>query len=127
MDAYNEEEVPTAQGKTETRVVLRLHPALAPVKVAILPLSRNEALGPLTKNIYDSLLAYGRWPVEYDDTQSIGRRYRRFDEIGTPYCVTDDFQSLEDGQVTIRERDSMEQERIPIEGLAERIQQKLEN
>ena len=126
MDAYTEEEVPTAQGKTETRVLLKLHPALAPVKAAVLPLSRNEALAPLSREVYASLVALGRWPVEYDDAQSIGRRYRRFDEVGTPYCVTVDFQSLEDRQVTVRERDSMAQERVPIEGLAERLRERLE-
>jgi glycyl-tRNA synthetase len=126
MDAYTEEEAPTAQGKTEKRVVLKLHPALAPVKAAVLPLSRNEKLAPLAQEVYASLKALGRWPVEYDDAQSIGRRYRRFDEVGTPYCVTVDFQSLEDRQVTVRERDSMQQERVPIAGLGERLQEKLE-
>ena len=127
MDAYTQEEVPTARGKMESRVLLKLHPALAPVKVAVLPLSRNAALAPLSRQVYASLVALGPWPVEYDDAQSIGRRYRRFDEVGAPFCVTVDFQSLEDGQVTVRERDSMEQQRFPIEGLGERLRERVES
>ena len=109
-DAYDEE-----QDKDEVRVVLRLHPALAPIKVAILPLSRNEKLLPLSKEIYTDLRRY--WMVQYDNAQSIGRRYRRQDEIGTPLCVTIDFDSLEDNAVTIRERDSMRQIRVPVKEL----------
>jgi glycyl-tRNA synthetase len=109
-NAYAEE-----PDKDEVRVVLHLHPALAPVKVAILPLSRKETLAPMAKQIYSELR--GTWATNYDDTQSIGRRYRRQDEIGTPYCVTVDFQSLEDKQVTVRDRDSMAQIRIPIAAL----------
>ena len=109
-DAYDEE-----PDKSEIRVLLHLHPILAPIKVAILPLSRKEPLVTAAKVIYAELRQC--WMVQYDDTQSIGRRYRRQDEIGTPFCVTIDFQSLEDKQVTIRERDSMEQIRVPIEGL----------
>ena len=109
-DAYDEE-----QDKDEVRVVLRLHPALAPIKVAILPLSRNEKLLPLSQEIYTDLRRY--WMVQYDNAQSIGRRYRRQDEIGTPLCVTIDFDSLEDNAVTIRERDSMRQIRVPVKEL----------
>ncbi|MGB2583181.1 MAG: glycine--tRNA ligase [Dehalococcoidia bacterium] len=109
-DAYDEE-----QDKDEVRVVLRLHPALAPIKVAILPLSRNEKLLPLSKEIYTDLRRY--WMVQYDNSQAIGRRYRRQDEIGTPLCVTIDFDSLEDNAVTIRERDSMRQIRVPVKEL----------
>ena len=126
MDAYTEEEAPTAQGKTEKRVVLKLHPAIAPVKVAVLPLSRNQALAPLSRQVYSSLTAPGRWPVEFDDAQSIGRRYRRFDEVGTPLCVTVDFQSLEDQQVTVRDRDTMHQDRVPIDGLDQHLQHRLD-
>jgi glycyl-tRNA synthetase len=126
MDAYREEEAPNAQGKMEKRVLLKLHPALAPVKVAVLPLSRNEALAPLSRQVYASLKAPGRWHVEFDDAQSIGRRYRRFDEVGTPYCVTIDFDSLEDKQVTVRHRDTMEQDRVPIDGLVGWLAEKLE-
>jgi glycyl-tRNA synthetase len=110
IDAYDEEEV-----KGEKRVILRIKPALAPIKVAVLPLSRNEKLMPLSKEVYNEVR--GHFVTQYDDSQSIGRRYRRQDEIGTPLCVTIDFQSLEDKQVTIRERDSMEQIRVPIADL----------
>jgi len=120
LDAYDEE---LAQG--ETRVVLHLHPALAPVKVAVLPLSRNEKLVPLAKEVNSELRRH--FVVQYDDAQSIGRRYRRQDEIGTPLCVTIDFQSLEDQQVTIRERDTMAQIRLPIKDLVETLQAKLGN
>ena len=111
-DAYAEE----LDDKGDLRVVLHFHPALAPIKVAMLPLSRNEKLVPLAKEVYENLRRH--WMVQYDDAQSIGRRYRRQDEIGTPFCVTVDFQSLEDNQVTIRDRDSMRQIRVPIAGLS---------
>jgi glycyl-tRNA synthetase len=95
--------------------VLRLHPRLAPYKVAVLPLSKKDTLSPLARDIFRTLS--DRWYVEYDDTQSIGRRYRRQDEIGTPLCVTVDFDSLEDKAVTIRERDTTTQVRVPIDSL----------
>jgi glycyl-tRNA synthetase len=117
-DAYDEE-----PDKDEIRVVLRLHPALAPIKVAVLPLSRREPLVKLAKEIHADLRLC--WVTGYDDAQSIGRRYRRQDEIGTPYCVTIDFQSLEDNQVTIRERDSMNQIRVPIPTLVGTLTAKL--
>jgi glycyl-tRNA synthetase len=119
VDAYEEE-----AGEKETRVVLHIKPDLAPVKVAILPLSRNEKLLPMSKQISASLKPH--FMTQYDDAQSIGRRYRRQDEIGTPYCVTIDFQSLEDNQVTIRERDSMQQVRIPVEELLDTLKSKFE-
>jgi len=109
-DAYDEE-----PDKDEIRVLLRLHPSLAPIKVAVLPLSRREKLVEVAKQIHADLRQC--WTAGYDDAQSIGRRYRRQDEIGTPFCVTIDFQSLEDEQVTIRERDSMNQIRVPINEL----------
>ena len=102
---------------------MRLHYALAPIKVAVLPLSRNEKLLPISREIHNSLR--NCWMVQYDDAQSIGRRYRRQDEIGTPFCVTIDFQSLEDKQVTIRERDKMRQIRVPIEVLKSTLDAKL--
>ncbi len=117
-DAYDEE-----QDKEGIRVVLRLHAALAPIKVAVLPLSRNEALLPLSGEVYADLRRC--WMAQYDDAQSIGRRYRRQDEIGTPFCVTIDFQSLEDKQVTIRERDTMRQIRVPLEALQSALHAKL--
>ncbi len=118
VNAYAEE-----PDKEEIRVVLHLHPALAPMKVAVLPLSRKETLQPMSRNIYAELRQ--NWMCAYDDAQSIGRRYRRQDEIGTPYCVTIDFQSLEDNQVTVRDRDSMTQMRIPIGTLKATLAAKL--
>jgi glycyl-tRNA synthetase len=117
-DAYDEDVV-----EGEVRVILRLHPALAPIKVAVLPLSRNERLVPLARQVYAELRKL--WMTQYDDAQSIGRRYRRQDEIGTPFCITIDFQSLEDNQVTIRERDTMRQIRVPFEVLANTLDAKL--
>jgi glycyl-tRNA synthetase len=109
--------------KDEIRTVLKLHPSLAPYKVAILPLSKKENLVKVAKEVHNSLRQ--QWITTYDDTQSIGRRYRRQDEIGTPYCVTVDFDSLEDNQVTVRDRDSMKQIRIPISELVKTISAKL--
>ena len=126
VDSYVEEEVPAANDKTETRVVLRLHKDLAPVKVAVLPLSRNEKLTPTGQEVY-ALLRKGLRDclVQFDDAQSIGRRYRRQDEIGTPYCVTIDFDTLEDRAVTIRDRDSMAQERVAITELLSTLRERL--
>ena len=118
IDAYTEEEV-----NGESRVVLKLDPRLAPVKVAVLPLSKKPDLVETTKKVADSLR--GRWQIEVDVTQSIGRRYRRQDEIGTPYCVTVDFESLEDHQVTVRDRDTMAQDRISIDKLSSYLDDKL--
>ena len=119
VEAYTEEEAPTASGGTQKRTVLKLHPAIAPVKVAILPLSRNERLVPRAREVYDTVRSSGAVDgfVQYDDAQSIGRRYRRQDEIGTPLCITVDFDSLDDNAVTVRDRDTMEQVRIPIASL----------
>ena len=119
-DAYDEEVVDEAKG--DTRVVLRLHPALAPVKAAILPLSKK--LGEQATEVYTALSK--KFSVDYDDAGSIGKRYRRQDEIGTPFCITYDFDSLEDKCVTVRERDTMQQIRMPIEKLGEYIESKLE-
>jgi glycyl-tRNA synthetase len=115
LDAYHEDEAPDAKGKLEKRTVLRLDPRLAPVKVAVLPLSRNADLSPKAKDIAAQLRK--RWTTDFDDAQAIGRRYRRQDEIGTPYCVTVDFDTLEDQAVTVRDRDSMIQERVGIDAL----------
>ncbi len=119
IDAYAEEEV-----RGEKRVVLRLKPELAPVKVAVLPLSRNEQLVPPARRVWDLLRPH--FMTQYDDAQSIGRRYRRQDEIGTPFGVTIDFETLQDEAVTIRERDSMEQTRVPIAKLVAVIRDKLD-
>lgn len=108
-EAYDEETI----GEGDVRTVLHLHPALAPVKVAVLPLSKK--LSEKAEELYKMLAEH--YNVEYDDTGSIGKRYRRQDEIGTPFCVTVDFDTLEDQCITIRHRDSMEQERLPIDGL----------
>ncbi|MEX2237250.1 MAG: glycine--tRNA ligase [Dehalococcoidia bacterium] len=118
LDTYTEEEV-----KGEKRALLRLHPAIAPYKVAVLPLSRNEKLTPLAKEV--GAVVRGQFMSTYDDAQSIGRRYRRQDEIGTPYCVTVDFDSLDDNAVTIRERDSMEQTRVPLPELVDTLRVRL--
>jgi glycyl-tRNA synthetase len=112
IDAYAEEEAPNTKGGVDTRVVLRLDQRLAPVKVAVLPLSRHADLSPKAKALADELR--GAWNIDFDDAQSIGRRYRRQDEIGTPYCVTVDFDTLDDDAVTVRERDSMDQKRVGI-------------
>jgi len=152
-EAYTEEEAPTAKGQqsavssqpsadsqrqiaksrgqmadsgepeTETRVVLRFPKWLAPVKVAILPLSKKEELQKVARPIYEDLLK--DFVCEYDETQSIGKRYRRQDEIGTPFCVTVDFDSLEDKKVTVRDRDTMAQERVAIAELKDYLKNKL--
>jgi glycyl-tRNA synthetase len=123
LDAYREEEAPTAKGGTEKRAYLALHKDLAPTKVAILPLSRNEQLVPTAREVHD--LVKTRWMSDFDDAGSIGRRYRRQDEVGTPLCVTVDFDTLEDRAVTVRERDSMTQERLPIENLVAYLTERL--
>ncbi len=123
IDAFREEEVPTAKGGTEKRTLLALHKDLAPIKVAVLPLSRKETLEPEALRVFD--LVKDRWMCDFDDAGSIGRRYRRQDEVGTPYCVTVDFDTLEDRQVTIRDRDSMRQDRIPIEQLVSCLDERL--
>jgi glycyl-tRNA synthetase len=116
MDAYAEDEAPDAKGKLEKRTVLRLDPRLAPVKVAVLPLSRNADLSPKARDV--AALLRKRWNTDFDDASAIGRRYRRQDEIGTPFCVTVDFDSLEDQAVTVRDRDTMAQDRVGIDALA---------
>ena len=118
LAAYDEEEV-----RGETRTVLRLHHRLAPYKVAVLPLSKKDELIPVAKEVLD--LLQPQWMCDYDETQSIGRRYRRQDELGTPYCVTIDFESLEDRAVTVRERDAMTQDRVSIEQLGAYLRDRL--
>ncbi|MFY9481936.1 MAG: glycine--tRNA ligase [Ilumatobacteraceae bacterium] len=118
LAAYDEDVI-----NDEPRTVLRLHPRLAPYQVAILPLSKKDTLTPLADSIFSRLSK--RYFCDYDETQAIGRRYRRQDEIGTPYCITVDFDSLEDGQVTIRERDSTTQERVSIDSLESVLAEKL--
>ena len=113
IDAYTEDEAPNTKGGVDKRTVLRLDPRLAPVKVAVLPLSRNAELSPKARDLATELRQH--WNVEFDDSGAIGRRYRRQDEIGTPYCVTVDFDTLDDQAVTVRERDTMAQERIGLD------------
>ena len=118
MAAYDEEQV-----NDDTRTVLRLHPRLAPYKVAVLPLSKKDTLLPKAEEVLQSLQPH--FMCDYDITQAIGKRYRRQDEIGTPYCVTIDFDTLEDNAVTVRERDSMEQQRIPVANLVAYLNEQL--
>ncbi len=113
IDAYTEDEAPNTKGGVDKRTVLRLDHRLAPVKIAVLPLSRNADLSPKAKDLAAELRSV--WNVDFDDSGAIGRRYRRQDEIGTPYCVTVDFDTLEDNAVTIRERDTMKQDRIGLD------------
>ncbi len=115
VDAYTEEEV-----NGEERTVLKLHPRLAPVKAAVFPLSKKEPVSTVARKLYDDLK--GDYRIIYDDSGSIGRRYRRQDEAGTPFCVTVDFDTMDDDQVTIRDRDTMQQERIPLKAVRERLQ-----
>ena len=119
VDAYDVEEV---EGRPRT--VLRLHPKLAPVKVAVLPLVNKEGMPERAREVFEALRR--RIGAEYDEGGTIGKRYRRQDEIGTPWGVTIDGETAEDDSVTLRDRDSLEQERVPIEGLAERLLAKLE-
>jgi glycyl-tRNA synthetase len=113
VEAYAEDEAPNAKGGVDKRVLLRLDPRLAPVKAAVLPLSRNEDLSPKARDLAAALRR--SWNVEFDDAGAIGRRYRRQDEIGTPFCLTVDFDTLDDHAVTVRERDSMAQERVALD------------
>lgn len=123
VDAYDEEKTVDANGAEASRVVLRIDPKIAPFKVAVLPLSKKPELSGLADDVFRSLQQ--RFATDYDETQSIGRRYRRQDEIGTPLCVTVDFDSLEDNAVTIRDRDTMEQTRVAIDDLVDVVQERL--
>jgi glycyl-tRNA synthetase len=123
VDAYTEDEAPNTKGGVDKRTVLKLDPRLAPVKAAVLPLSRNEKLSPKAKDLAAELRKH--WNVDFDDAQAIGRRYRRQDEIGTPFCVTVDFDTLDDNAVTVRERDTMTQERVSLDKVVEYLAPKL--
>ena len=118
-EAYEEQELEGG----DTRVVMHFHPALAPYKCAVLPLQKNKC-GEKAGEIHDMLSKH--FMVDYDETGSIGKRYRRQDEIGTPYCVTVDFQTVEDGTVTVRDRDTMEQDHVHVDELVAYIQKKIE-
>ena len=123
VEAYSEDEAPNTKGGVDVRTVLKLDPRLAPVKAAVLPLSRNESLSPKARDLAAELRGY--WNVEFDDAGAIGRRYRRQDEIGTPFCITVDFDTLDDQAVTIRHRDSMTQERVSLDKVAEYLSARL--
>ena len=123
IDAYTEDEAPNAKGGVDKRTVLKLDRRLSPVKVAVLPLSKKPELAEPAKQLANELREF--WNIEFDTSGAIGRRYRRQDEIGTPFCVTYDFETLEDNAVTVRERDSMEQERVPLAELQGYLAQRL--
>ena len=124
LEAYTEEKAPTSEvGETDTRVVMRFPNWLAPIKIAVLPLSKKEELAKIAKPLNEML--HKEFVTDYDETQSIGKRYRRQDEIGTPFCVTVDFETITDNAVTVRERDSMKQVRVPIDGLMTFFQEQL--
>ena len=122
LAAYEEEEVPKEKGGSEVRTVLRLDWRLAPISVAVLPLSRNERLVPAAEAVAAKLRP--AYMIDFDTAGSIGRRYRRQDEVGTPLCVTVDFESLDDQAVTVRDRDTMQQERVSIDGLLTYLQER---
>ncbi|HCJ54841.1 MULTISPECIES: glycine--tRNA ligase [Glutamicibacter] len=123
VDAYTEDEAPNTKGGVDKRTVLKLDPRLAPVKAAVLPLSRNENLSPKAKDLAAELRK--RWNIDFDDAGAIGRRYRRQDEIGTPFCITVDFDTLDDQAVTIRERDTMAQERVSLDQVTAYLSERL--
>ena len=123
IEAYHEDEAPNTKGGVDKRTVLRLDSRLAPVKAAVLPLSRKPELTGPARELAADLRSI--WNIEYDDAGAVGRRYRRQDEIGTPYCITYDFDSIEDKAVTVRDRDSMVQERIPLENVKKLLIEKL--
>ena len=126
LDAYHEETVRDAKGNDSTRVVMKLHPRLAPIKAAILPLVKKEGLPEIAREIVSDFFKAGI-NVKYDENHAIGKRYRRHDEAGTPYCITVDGQTKEDGTVTIRDRDTMSQERIPANQALHIVQERLSN
>ncbi|MGV4415808.1 glycine--tRNA ligase [Trueperella pyogenes] len=123
VEAYAEDEAPNTKGGVDKRVLLKLDPRLAPVKAAVLPLSRKEELTGPAKELAAELRKF--WNVDYDDAGAVGRRYRRQDEIGTPYCITVDFDSLEDKAATVRDRDTMEQVRMPLTEIKSFLAEKL--
>jgi glycyl-tRNA synthetase len=122
VEAYDEEKLVDDKGKEDTRVVMRFHPALAPFKAAVLPLQKNK-LGAQAEALHEELSKY--FMVDYDANGNIGKRYRREDEIGTPYCICVDFETEEDHCVTVRDRDTMEQVRIPVEEVKDYIAQRI--
>ena len=124
IDAYHEETVKDAKGNDTTRVVMKLHPKLAPFKVAVLPLIKKDGLPEIARSLVNSFMKAGI-NARYDEQHAIGKRYRRHDEVGTPYCLTIDGKTKDDNCITIRYRDTMKQERIPIDQAIEFIKEKL--
>lgn len=124
VDAYDEEETTDVNGKSDTRVVMRFKPWLAPFKAAVLPLAKKPELTSVAMDVYNNLLDDSGVAIDYDETANIGKRYRRQDEIGTPFCITVDFDTLEDNAVTVRDRDTMEQHRLPITEVSTYIREK---
>jgi len=123
LDAYTEDEAPNTKGGVDKRTVLRFDPRLAPIKAAVLPLSRNADLSPKARDLAAALRKH--WNIDFDDAGAIGRRYRRQDEVGTPFCITVDFETLEDQAVTVRERDAMTQERVALDQIEGYLAQRL--
>ena len=123
VNAYNEDEAPTGEGKTEVRTVMKFHPVLAPIKAAILPLVKKDGMPEISMNLFNSLKH--QMKVFYDESGTVGKRYRRQDEIGTPYCITIDSDTLNDQSVTVRDRDRMTQERISIDSVKNYLNDKL--
>jgi len=126
LDAYDEEETVDVNGKPDTRVVLRLHPRIAPYKAAVLPLMKKPELASVAKELFDRLEAETNYLVDYDETGNIGKRYRRQDEIGTPFCLTIDYETLDDHAITLRDRDTTSQERVPLDRIVELLREKVQ-
>jgi glycyl-tRNA synthetase len=125
VDAYDEEATVDVNGKPDTRVVLRLNPRVAPYKAAVLPLMKKPELASVAKDLFERLQRETRYLVDYDETANIGKRYRRQDEIGTPFCFTVDYDTLEDQTVTVRDRDTTNQERIPLDAVPEYVRERV--
>jgi glycyl-tRNA synthetase len=125
LDAYDEEETVDVNGKADTRVVLRLHPRVAPYKAAVLPLMKKPELSGVARRLFDQIEAETSYLIDYDETANIGKRYRRQDEIGTPFCLTVDYDTIEDQAVTVRDRDSMDQQRVAIDQIVPFLRERI--
>ena len=125
LDAYDEEETLDVNGKPDTRIVLRLHPRIAPYKAAVLPLMRKPELTEIARRLFDRLDEEIGALVDYDETGNIGKRYRRQDEIGTPFCFTIDYETLDDQSVTVRNRDDMSQQRLAIAAVSDWLRERI--
>jgi glycyl-tRNA synthetase len=123
-EAYTEDKQPDAKGNLEERLVMKFHPRLAPVKAAVFPLVKKDGMPERAQALYRGLKKH--FKVEYDDAGAVGRRYRRQDEIGTPFCITIDGETLKDDTVTIRDRDTLQQQRVPISGVLDELRKALE-